>query len=290
MNKLALFCKSFHEDVHRIRRLAQSIEMYNHDRIPFYVSVPAGELEMFKASIGEFSCHLLTDEEILARSIEANGPPPEHYPRLVMQQIVKMEFWRLGLCENYFWVDSDSYFIRPFQTSDFFSDEGHPYTVMYEEGELFDFARKHNKEKVISDYARTAAEFKEMFDRQGPDYLFGPSPLLWSTEVMQGLHQDFLSRQGVSVYEFFRNHPCEINLYAEYLLSSLKVPFVPRAPFFKVFHYPEQFFESQYLGEWDRSLAENYMGIVIQSNWAKPDLKKKKKTLIDRVKVLLGSS
>lgn len=287
MTKLALFCKSFHEDVHRIRRLAQSVELFNRDRIPLYVSVPASELEMFKESLGEFSCHLFTDEEILARSFEANGPPPANYPRLIMQQIVKLEFWRLGLCENYFWVDSDSYFIRPFQTADFFSAAGHPSLVMYEGGELFAFAREHGKEKIITDYGRTAAEFKDLFDRQGPDYLFGPSPLLWSCEVLQGLHEEFLCRQGRSIYEFFRAHPCEINLYAEYLLSSNKVPFEPRAPFFKVFHYPEQFYESQYLGEWDHSLAGDYMGVIIQSNWAKPDFKKmQKKTLADRVKGL----
>ncbi len=282
--KIALFCKSFHEDVHRIRRLLESIQLYNDDNIPVYISVPARELELFLESTSNFPCHLLTDEDILEKGVTINGLPPKNYSRLILQQIVKLEFWRMGYCQNYFWIDSDSYFIRSFRENDFFDDAGHIYNVQYEDGELFDFARNNGREKIISDYREVACEFKDMFNRKGSYYLFGPSPLLWSCEVLRGLNEDFLSNQG-NIYDFFSKHSCEINLYAEYLLTSKKVSFTPCEPFFKVFHYPEQFYESQYFGEWDYSLAKDYMGIVIQSNWAKPNLKEmNKKTFWNRIR------
>lgn len=286
--KVVLFCKSFSEDVHRIRRLLESIQLFNEDDIPTYVSVPTKELELFKENISDLPCHLLTDEEILEKGIEINGPPPKNYSRLILQQIVKMEFWRMGYCQNFFWIDSDSYFIRPFRESDFFNDDGRIYNVQYEDSDLFCFAKKNGYKKIISDYKKVAQEFKDIFNRDGPYYIFGPSPLMWSCEVIKGLNEDFLSKQG-NIYDFFKKYSCEINLYAEYLISSNKVPFVLRKPFFKVFHYPEQFYESQYLGEWDFSLAKNYMGIVIQSNWAKPDFKEmNKKTFSTKIKNLIG--
>jgi len=64
---------------------------------------------------------------------------------------------------------------------------------------------------------------------------------------------------------------------------------MPHKPSFKVYHYPEQFYESQYWGEWDISLAKDYMGVVIQSNWAKPDLKKMaKKTFSAGIRNMFG--
>ncbi len=35
-------------------------------------------------------------------------------PGYINQEIVKLAFWELGLTENYFCVDSDAVFVRPF--------------------------------------------------------------------------------------------------------------------------------------------------------------------------------
>ena len=47
MMPLALYCKSYRTDVKRVVRLAQSIARYNSDQIPFYVSAPQSDLELF---------------------------------------------------------------------------------------------------------------------------------------------------------------------------------------------------------------------------------------------------
>lgn len=41
METLVLYCKSYKNDVLRARELAESVQKYNTDHLPFYISVPA---------------------------------------------------------------------------------------------------------------------------------------------------------------------------------------------------------------------------------------------------------
>jgi hypothetical protein len=66
-----------------------------------------------------------------------------------------------------------------------------------------------------------------------------------------------------------------MQLYGEYLLFSKVIPVMPVDPLFKIYHYAEQFFEAQMMGESEFSLSKKYLGVVIQSNWAKLPARKK---------------
>lgn len=58
-------------------------------------------------------------------------------------------------------------------------------------------------------------------------------------------------------------------------MFSKVIPIRPIVPLFKIYHYAEQFFEAQMLGEWEYSLSPDYLGVVIQSNWGRlPEPKK----------------
>ncbi|MDH5298272.1 MAG: DUF6492 family protein [Desulfobulbaceae bacterium] len=269
MEKLVLFCKSYSLDMLRARRLAESIAVYNVDDVSFYLSVPERDLEAFRRCFQDLPCRFVTDEMILAESCAAYGELPPSFPAHLVQQLVKLEFWRLGLGENYIWLDSDSYFIRPFRTDGFFAEGGTPYTVMHEGGDLFTFAKRHGREKIIDDFQKVSARGKTLFGRTGADYDFGPSPPIWSAKVLQGLAGEIRSMGQASIYALLADFPSEIQLYGEYLLASEKIPIVPRGPLFKVFHYVEQFMEAQERGEWDYSWAKEYFGVVMQSNWAR---------------------
>ncbi len=59
----------------------------------------------------------------------------------------------------------------------------------------------------------------------------------------------------------------ELLWYGEALLHHDVIPIIPLEPLFKVFHYEEQYREGKQLGENDRILAQNYLGVVMQSNW-----------------------
>jgi hypothetical protein len=274
MTRLVLFCKSYRPDMLRTRRLAQSLALYNLDDIPFYLSVPAADREAFEACFKPFRCHILTDEEILAQTRAVYGPIPSSFPPHLVQQLVKLEFWRMHRGEHYLWLDSDSYFIRAFGEQDFFREDV-PLTVMHDGGDLFEFMARLGKHRVLTDFQGTVRKMQELFNRNGPDYAFGPSPVLWSCQVLQALAEEFILPRKTTIYEILRRYPGEITLYGEYLLYSRKIPLYPVGPFFKVFHYPEQFCAAQERGEWDHSLAERYLGVVIQSNWARLPLVKK---------------
>ncbi len=291
MKKLVLFCKSFHADVHRVRRLLESIEMFNKDTLDVYISVPSDDTYLFKKTLGALRHNLLTDEAIIAQSEKVYGRMPQNFPKHLIQQLMKLEFWRLDLARNYLWIDSDSYFIRPFEEKEFFYDEETPFTVANDGAELIQFARRLGNEKIVKDFKKTVKQFKLLFGRVGDDLDFGTPPLIWSGKVLKSLAEDYLLPAGQTIFSILQEYPCEIQLYGEYFLHSKVLPFRQKAPWFKFFHYPEQFYESQYLGEWDHSLARDYMGVVIQSNWAKPDFKKmKNKTLAARMKGLFRAS
>jgi len=275
IKKIVLFCKSYGKDMLRARRMAESVHRFNADNIPLYIGVAASDLDKFKQCFGNIPCHFITDEEILSKSCQVYGPLPKLFPSDLLQQLIKLEFWRMDLCENYLWLDSDSYFIKTFHIADFFHDEITPYTVQHASKDLFDFAKRTSNKKIINDFEKLAMNFQDLFDRSGPLYNFGCSPLIWSCDVLKSLYEDYLRSKKETIFHLLQEYPCEMQLYGEYLLFSKIMPIISIDPLFKIYHYAEQFFEAQVNGESEFSLSKNYFGVVIQSNWAKlPEPKK----------------
>jgi hypothetical protein len=283
---IVLFCKSYSKDMLRARRMAESIQCFNADNIPFYVSVPSTDLNNFQKCFGDIPAYFLTDEQILSNTCNIYGPLPKDFPTDLLQQLVKLEFWRMGLCENYLWLDSDSYFIKTFHRENFFHAETTPYTVQHLAQDLLGFAARTKNKKITRDFNNMAVKFQKLFHRSGPLYDFGCSPLLWSCRVLESLADDYLKPDNKTIYTLLQEYPSEMQLYGEYLLFSKKIPIVPTGPFFKVYHYAEQFFEAQMQGESELSLAKKYLGVVVQANWAK--LAEKKKPPLTRLKRFFG--
>ncbi len=271
MKNIVIYCKSYSKDLFRVIRLVKSVAKYNTDNIAFYISVPRNDLALFQEHLGSYSVILIADEEILDTSFSKLGRNPEYIlskvPVHLMQQIIKAEFWRIGCCKNYLVIDSDSYFIRPFSISDFLYDENTPYTVVHECKELLQFAVRHHMNKVKKEYIELREEFQKIFDRYGRHLDFGPTPVIWSAIVWKSLSRDYAKAKDTNIFEMIRKYPCELMWYGEYLLYSKLVPILPIEPLFKVYHYKEQFEEGQRLGENERVISENFLGIVMQSNW-----------------------
>jgi hypothetical protein len=148
---------------------------------------------------------------------------------------------------------------------------------------LLDFARRTGKKKIIVDYHDTRRNMKKLFGRVGPDYDFGPSPVVWSTEVLVDMYSGYLRPKKETMFSLLAAYPCELLLYGEFVLQRKKIPAYPVGPFFKVYHYAEQFFEDEMRGITREELIEaGYLGIVIQSNWAR--LPGKKRSLHQKVR------
>ncbi len=287
MKDLIILCKSYKKDMFRAKRMAESVNRFNSDNIPLYISVPAEDFDDFSELFKGVLCQIITDETVLEKTYQIFGHMPKLFPKHLNQQLVKMEFWRLGLCENYLWIDSDNYFIKPFNKKTFLSDTGDPYTVRHNSHDLRIYSKKYNP-KVIKDFEKMAVHVKSLFNRTGELYDFGYSPLIWSCKVLESFYFDYLKPSGKSIYEILYHYPCEMHLYGEYLHSANIIPILPIEPLFKVYHYNEMFFESEISGDSEQTLAKKYYGIVMQSNWT--NIKESKKNDLQRFKRFLRNS
>ena len=167
MENTVIFCKSYRKDIYRVKRLAESIDRFNIDSIPFFMSAPQSDLNEFKGKFNSIPCNFITDEDILKKTSQDFGDVPSSFPKHLLQQLVNLEFWRMDLCENYVWADSDSYFIRSFSRSDFLHNESYPYTVQHDLKDLRDFALRWNRTKIIRDFEERAKTFQNISNRSG---------------------------------------------------------------------------------------------------------------------------
>jgi hypothetical protein len=259
MEKIVLYCKSFNRDFERIKVLFESIKKYNIDNIPFYISVPKNDYNLFSQLEG---ANIVLDEDIF--SISSSW---------IAQQIIKSNFWKLNLSENYVCLDSDSYFIRPFKVSDFMFDENTPYTVIHEQKELFSWSVTKTKELGFDPkegFINDRQKIMDLFERKGRHYDFGPSPIIWSSKVWKSLEEQYMIPNELTFPDLIEYSPSEFSWYGEALLAFKAIEIYPVEPLFKVFHYPQQYIEYKQQNITEEMIAQNYMGVIMQSNFNSP--------------------
>jgi len=266
MKELVIYCKSFCRDVNRTKILYESIQRFNEDKIPFYISVPSEDVQLFKNTLGTENYVLITDEEVLGDKIEQSWKT---------QQTIKSGFWKLGICHNYMMVDSDSYFIKPFYLKDFIFDKTNhtPYTVMHEQKDLFSWTAKNTNvlgfDPQLS-FVECRTPIQELFDRKGRLYDFGPGPVIWSTSVWSSLDDGYLKPNNLTFGDLINMVSSEFTWYGEWLLISKIIPLWPIEPIFKFFHYLQEYQEYKRLGYTEEHWSRNYFGVVMQSSSGLP--------------------
>lgn len=297
MDKLVLFCKSFDGDMLRARRMAESVMRFNVDHIPLFICVPERDLEAFRTCLKGIPCNLMAETDVLSKTIKVFGNLPDLYPSHLIQQLIKLEFWRLDLCQNFAWIDSDSYFIRPFHIHDFMADDATPYTIQHEyntekEQRRMGYLPKKIRDKRIGDALSMIKKFKGAFSPRPHNDLYGSPPCIWSVAVLESLYSDYLLPNDKTIYELLYEYPCEIQLYGEYVHFSGIIPVHPKKEMFKTYHYLEDFITSQMKGEYEYTLSKQYAGICMQSNWTNLQKKKRSrdrlKKRIDELKLSFG--
>ena len=267
MEPIVLYCKSYRGDVSRAQRLALSVQKFNDDGIPFYVSVPKADLPLFQEHLAGLKVTFICDEEIISANPKHDLERIRLMPGNLSQQIVKSEFWRLGLSENYVCLDSDNEFIRKFYKSDFLAPDGAPYTVITEGKEFLEFSARYYLPKVPVNFAKDSRQVQELFGRNGRIYSFGIPPLVWSRKVWMSLEEGVLDPRGLSFADLIIQYPHELRLYGEALLKFRSVQLWPCEDIFKNYLYQSQFFFDKKRGITIDMLSKNYLGIVRQSNW-----------------------
>jgi hypothetical protein len=269
MATVALFCKSYREDVLRARRLAESVARFGEALRPLYLSVPESDLDLFRETCAGMPVELLADEAIVGCNPRLDHAAYGKLPGRISQQIVKAEFWRTGLVDTYVCLDSDCYFLRPFGEEDFVSPDGTPYTVMHEAKELLQFAELAGMPKIARNRERECGEIRQQFGRSGRCWEFGPVPVVWSGRVWNDLDERHLRPRGMTIVDAINAHPGELRWYGEALLAFRSIPILPVEPLFRCYHYEEQYYFWKRRGETEEIIARNYLGVCMQSNWDK---------------------
>lgn len=267
LKDLILYCKSYRNDFLRLRRLLTSINEFNVENIPFYISTPALDKEVLIEVLGLEGYIWVSDETIVVSNPRANFEAYLAMPGGLSQQIVKSEFWRLRLSENYLCLDSDCVFIRDFYLSDFVSTTGVPYTVLHQNKELFQLASNRGLDKVERDLRAEATRVQALFEREGPNYFCAPAPFIWSAKVWVALDALLLIPKGISIWEFISPEHPETLIYGEALLKFQPIPILAIEPLFRVYHYDWQYYLLKRQGETLEKIQKQYLGIIYQSAW-----------------------
>tara|TARA_R110002020_G_scaffold113353_1_gene260731 strand:+ start:37 stop:888 length:852 start_codon:yes stop_codon:yes gene_type:complete len=281
MHNIILYCKSYSGDVQRVKKLKTSIEKYNRDNIPFYISCPKQDKQLFEDTLGTENYTLILDEDIVkVRLNELDG--------WRSQQIVKSSIHRIEITKNYVCLDSDAYFITDFYESDFIAKDDIPYTIIHENKEISQYKKLFfNSNFSKGAYKETLDSYRNLFGSSYRKlYDYGPNPYIWSCKVWKHFEEEYLhnlSPNGIiikgtpvkhidlenfmTILEVqYRTQMREAIIYGEYLLNTQLFEIIPTGPLFKVYHWKEMVDFEQKTGLFnEEKLAESYLGIIYQS-------------------------
>ena len=251
----------------RLRRLLESINQFNVDRLDFYISTPEVEKNLLVEMLGEKGYIWVPDEDIVRANTRADFAKYQSILGSLSQQIIKSEFWRLGYAENYLCLDSDSVFIKNFSRLDFLTSEGMPYTVLHQNKEFFQIATDRGYFKVERELRAEAQRVQALFGRAGPAFYCAPAPFIWSAKVWESLDREHLTPHNISLWDFITPEYPETLIYGEVLLKYRAIPLISIEPLFRTYHYDWQYYLMKRLGETEEKLKQNYLGIIYQSAW-----------------------
>jgi len=266
-----LLVKSYRGDAARAKRLLESLAPHNPQGLPVAVAVPRNDLSLFREWIGAHAVELITDEDIVvSHPLAAAKDLLARYrqtPGYRAQQVVKAEAWRLLGCDTVLCVDSDTVFLRDIVRDDILTASGHPYTVMHQSRDLLQLAIDRGHAEVAQHFRAESETLKTLFGRNGPDYDFGPTPVPWSARVWADLDERLLQPGGWTLWDAIDHAPTELRWYGEALLAYRSIPLEPVEPLCRVYHHEWQWLALRRLGETPEKLAQQFVGVVYQSNW-----------------------
>ena len=265
MDRIALLLKSYVDDLAYAERLLASFERFNAEGLMLHCLVPRADLPVFAHFAGPHVV-VAAEEDLLGQHL-VSSPIGDLRTGYANQEIVKIAFWELGLASNYFCVDSDAVFIRPFYASDFMRDDVTPYTVLVEDNEL----------KVEPRYYREhwrgrAASIRRIMDLVGledPIMRTSHGHQVFSADVLRSWRDDFLASRGWTYADALSEAPYEFSWYAMWLQRSRVIPIHQREPLVKVFHSEDQHLEYILRGVTEADMARGYLAVVVNSNYSR---------------------
>lgn len=264
-----MMLKSYRGDFSLAQRLVDSFNDFNREGLPLTIVVPAADKDLFAQLGGE---HItIRDETPFAEELVAE-PFGDMRVGYINQQIIKLAFWELDIYDDYFVVDSDMVFIRPFFRKDFMVDDDTPYSVLVEDNDLHTDARYFDEQWQSRE--RHLERIKELIGLQDRRTLTCHNHQVFSSTVLRSLKVDFMEPRGHTYADLIRLSPYEFSWYNFWLQKSHVIPVVIREPLVKMLHHDGQHLEYAVRGTTLEDLSRGYLGLVINSSFARiwPDI------------------
>ncbi len=263
-HQLVFLLKSYSQDFELARRMVASFHTFNRHNIPLFVVVPDIDQKLFESLTAE-NVTLILESKFEKHLVSE----PVHNLRhgYINQEIIKLAFWELGFAENYFCVDSDAEFIRPFTIQDFMFDAQTPFSVLVQDLELavepaYYSQYWQSREKEIEHIAT-------LLDLDTRVILTCHGHQVFSAKVLASFVNDFLTPRGWDYRDALAQAPYEFTWYNLWLQKTKVHVIHPREPWVKVFHHEGQYLEYVSRGVSVTDLARGYLAVVINSSFAR---------------------
>lgn len=264
MRPLAFLLKSYAGDAALARRMLESFRRHNSDDLHLFAMVPRDDFAHFTDFRGS-DVTLLAEEELSRHLVSA--PVAGLRPGYVNQEIIKLAFHELGLADNYFTVDSEAEFLRPFSAADFLHPDGFPYSVLVEDRDLAvdpEYFREYWKSRSFS--------LRRIWDEVGvedPVIRTCHGHQVMSSVLLRSFTEDFLQPRNWSYADALTLAPYEYSWYNAWLLRSGAIPIHARDPLVKVFHTEREYLQAVASGVTLDDLARGYLAVVINGAFAR---------------------
>lgn len=265
MYNFAFLLKTYERDFLYARRLLNSFEKYNRDKIHCYVVVPEESEKKLIDSLDETTkknLSFIIEEEFDGLVKESINGINEGY---INQEIIKLSFWEKGLCKNYCCLDSDAEFIRDFYIDDFMYDDDIPYTVLIEDKDLK--ADPYYYHSFWKDREKALQKIQQELEYKPRKLLTCHGFQNFSSVVLNDFKNNFMEIKGFSYVDIMKISPYEFTWYNIWLQKSKVIEIYPCEPIFKTFHMKHQLSNSWASGVTIDDIARSYVGIVINSNY-----------------------
>ena len=261
MLNFAFFLKTYREDYERALRLIDSYQKYNVDAIPLFLMCPEIDMEVFLPCVTQ-GVTIIKEEDIKTEIFTEDGQWTAGY---LNQEIYKLAFWELGLCNNYICLDSDGIFIRPFYKKDFMYDENTPYTTLVEDNDLR--ADCYYNQMYWNGRRERIRKIEDTMDFHPYKLMTCHGFQIFSGKVLKSLKEDFMKAKGYSYKNLIEIAPYEFTWYNLWLQKSVCIPIHICEPVFKTFHLKQHHIFNVLKGMNIEDWSRGYVGIIVNSNY-----------------------
>lgn len=281
--KIVLYSCTFSKDLNRTLRMIESIRKHNKEKIPLYISVPEDEVDLFKKHIPSGFATVFSELDILKKNVKIDLDKIYSIRGGLRQQVIKSEFWRLGISDNYLVIDADCIFLRDFYIADFIVQDEIPYSIIHEGKDVLISTDRFGPRKNRQNFLNDRNPIQSALGRSGITYDYGYAPFLWNKKVWESFDKNYLSPNNMSFLDAVLKVGSEFTWYGESLMKYQAIPIFPREQLFRHYHYEHQMWLDLATGYTEQYISKSSLGVVYQSNWQTgEDFGKIKKNILSR--------